>query len=1311
MHEEEKLRAFCYTKQQLFEVMLHIEEDTLMHWLHPQDGRILLTLYRKDDTWWMKQSIELHLSYQSLKLAHAYTIAWDNEQALLYFTCWNQASLHYTFIELPKRGSITIGRRQGDIRCTHALLSALHARLWREGEEWIIEDLHSTNGVYVNRVRCQKQVLHLGDCVDMMGMQLLFGTDFLAVSHVSSLYIAKRLSPFHAKEELVLPALMPQPNVQVMRIYEHYEIQPITLKDPIALPQRQFQPLLYLIGPSLTMCFGSFASSLCMVYQALDNDHQLGTVFPSLFLSFTMLAGTLIWPLLTRRYEKRKEKETLQRRKYLYQTYLNEQKKAACALLAQKEQSLRQLYQPSDSGQPLWQLALPQDRLFLCLGIADCSIPAPFLTSEESMRLHMDECILLRDAFMRKPWLLKQIPIIRECPRLEVIEIMGAQDTLLNYAQYLLLHHVLLYPPQSALLVLALDDERRPFPHFLPHQFSESRYRFLCSDQKNLPDVLAHLKESKLPILMLSFLPVATTFFTRYGQELPMALCAFHPTDVPNIVLSLKDEQGQLGEQRLHWQREAQFSVLIQRLSNIAYESSANSFPKQLSFFAMFHYARPTQFHIAKHWFDINQEGTLCASLGVREDGTRMELDLHERVHGPHGIVAGMTGSGKSELLISMLLSLAIRYHPYDCAFVLLDYKGGGMAKALQRLPHTLGIITNLDGSLIERSLLSLQAELERRQRIFAQVMDEQNCESMNIDLYQKLFHTHRVTAKIPHLLIVADEFAELKQQEPQFMEQLIRMARIGRSLGIHLILATQKPSGVVDDQIWSNARFHICLKVADKADSLDMLKREEGAQIKTVGRFYLQVGYDEIFTQGQCAYAKAPYDPDDKGVGKVLLQEMKSDGSIRREWKRETTQTHEPSELDVLIHEINLLAEAHDIQPQCVWLPPLQAALKQSDLPIGAFALADDPWHQRQFPILLSAHPSNTLLLAQSWKESFAALKTWASAYLNRQVNLNMHIVLVDGTYDHALRQLELPCIYANVSVDEQEDVFFLMNKLTQVRAKRETSTQWLLVIHHVSALLEQYEQGEEWLLRLAKDQGGCGIHLLLTARSSSELTARLLRHFPEQFVFRLQDENEHRCLLGKERRLGNTPLQALWKQEDQVYVVQFAQAMRIVKSVSSAFRLTMPQLSKRLSYQCFYRDVTQFFIGISLSERTCLTIEPQGLWILCGNERHRHLRMWKQIVAQYHYPIRFLDSLVQAKQIGMEILSVSPSQLSIQFQDPLGLKAKEAGQVLWYGNDFAAYRYLWGYETMASMERVMKGQGLWLREEVIPFQPVSEL
>lgn len=232
-------------------------------------------------------------------------------------------------------------------------------------------------------------------------------------------------------------------------------------------------------------------------------------------------------------------------------------------------------------------------------------------------------------------------------------------------------------------------------------------------------------------------------------------------------------------------------------------------------------------------------------------------------------MIAGGTGSGKSEFIISYILSMAINYSPDEVAFILIDYKGGGLADAFVDkkkgiyLPHVVGTITNLDGASINRSLLSINSELKRRQTVFKNAKSATEEGTMDIYDYQKLYRLGKVSEPMPHLFIISDEFAELKKQQPEFMDELISTARIGRSLGVHLILATQKPSGVVNDQIWSNTKFRVCLKVASKSDSQEMLKRPEAAEIKNTGRFYLQVGYNDFLQWDKLA-----------GVVLVIFQE-----------------------------------------------------------------------------------------------------------------------------------------------------------------------------------------------------------------------------------------------------------------------------------------------------------------------------------------------------------------------------------------------------------------------------------------------------
>ena len=160
------------------------------------------------------------------------------------------------------------------------------------------------------------------------------------------------------------------------------------------------------------------------------------------------------------------------------------------------------------------------------------------------------------------------------------------------------------------------------------------------------------------------------------------------------------------------------------------------------------------------------------------------------------------------------------RFTQFKFLLVLVDMVDPILAKEAlptMDLPHLLGTITNLDGAQSMRALASINAEIHRRERLFGQYGVN------HINQYQKKFKLGEATEPLPHLFLISDEFAELKVNQPDFIKELVSIARVGRSLGVHLILATQKPSGVVDDQIWSNSRFKLALKVADRGDSMEM--------------------------------------------------------------------------------------------------------------------------------------------------------------------------------------------------------------------------------------------------------------------------------------------------------------------------------------------------------------------------------------------------------------------------------------------------------------------------------------------------------
>lgn len=247
------------------------------------------------------------------------------------------------------------------------------------------------------------------------------------------------------------------------------------------------------------------------------------------------------------------------------------------------------------------------------------------------------------------------------------------------------------------------------------------------------------------------------------------------------------------------------------------------------------------------------------------------------------------------------------------------------MANLFKDLPHLLGTITNLDGSESLRALASIKSELARRQRIFNEIGVN------NINDYSQAFLSGDAKKPLPHLVIISDEFTELKSEQPEFMAELVSTARIGRSLGVHLILATQKPSGVVDDQIWSNSKFKLALKVQNSSDSNEILKTPDAAQITQAGRAYLQVGNNEIYELFQSAWSGAKYSKETikKGFDEriytinIMGQKELVNAYFGNKSEKKALQL---TQLDAMVLYIKTVYEREQaVVIERPWLPPLE--------------------------------------------------------------------------------------------------------------------------------------------------------------------------------------------------------------------------------------------------------------------------------------------------------------------------------------------------------------------------------------------------
>jgi DNA segregation ATPase FtsK/SpoIIIE-like protein len=289
----------------------------------------------------------------------------------------------------------------------------------------------------------------------------------------------------------------------------------------------------------------------------------------------------------------------------------------------------------------------------------------------------------------------------------------------------------------------------------------------------------------------------------------------------------------------------------------------------------------------------------------------REPRDLHffADADGVHGMIAGSTGSGKSELLMTFILSLAIRYDPSVVNFVLIDYKGGAAFDPFVNLPHKVDLVTNLGESGVARMFAAITAELNRRQEI------NQRTNMKDIVRYRREGLHQRHDDNYPHLFIVIDEFAEMISNNKEYQAQLDSITRLGRALGVSLILAAQRPKGVTD-QMQANIKFRICLRVETPDESRELLQRPDASYLPSIpGRGYLKVG-SESLENIQIAYTGAPYndygdyDPLEHYEGVPIIWEDDLDSEV------------EVATFDVMVQRMAKLArERHGDQPK--WRKP----------------------------------------------------------------------------------------------------------------------------------------------------------------------------------------------------------------------------------------------------------------------------------------------------------------------------------------------------------------------------------------------------
>ena len=1158
----------------------------------------------------------------------------DNEYVILY--CSPTMDQNIKWLHVKKEGEIVIGNdSKAHINYNYPLVSKQHARLIYNQGRWVIQDLNSKYGTYANNVAIGTKPLQYGDIVFIMGLKIIVMKDSILVNNIGN-FLKFDMNTFDIQYPVVQHQTeMDNPDEEGIEFYKEDDyffraprfktmIEPVNIKidPPPAKPQEDKTPIIYTVGPMMTMAMMSVAMGYSALSGVIDGSRDLSSALPTLIMSFAMLMTMLLWPILQKRYQRKQRKKQEKLRQERYTEYIQEKRKLIDTEMKVQRQILIDNYVPLSvtkdiiysKKRNLWEREIEQaDFLDLRLGMGNAELRGNVSFPEEHFSLEDDN--LLQEVYKlgAESHTLENVPISLSFVENRITAIIGMATIKQQFIEGLLLQ-MMAYHSYEDLKIILLTNEKNEstwsYLKVLPHCWSNDKTtRYFASnidEAKEISLVLEQEIQARKYKDNNGNRELNTLDYTKYQPyyviitddykmvrdiELVKDVCELEVNigfslvvisprlvNIPNeckTFISIGDKKSGVFQNELVSNKQKEFIADFDQtlniyecckiLANIPIDISKEnqSLPASLSFLEMYNVGMIEQLNILNRWKSNDPTKSLAAPVGVDKHQELFKLDLHEKFYGPHGLIAGMTGSGKSEFIITYILSMALNYHPYEVSFVLIDYKGGGLTGAFEnketgiKLPHLAGTITNLDTIEMNRSLASIQSELRKRQRIFNAARDNLNESTIDIYKYQSLYRKGLVKEPVSHLFIISDEFAELKDQRPEFMDQLISTARIGRSLGVHLILATQKPAGVVNDQIWSNSKFRVCLRVQDKSDSMDMIKCPDAASLKNPGRFYLQVGYNELFTLGQAAWAGAQYYPTEKRKKKVdqSVNFLDNVGNYIKTFdtkQNEVIVESQGEEITNIVNYIVKTAREQKISIPQLWLPKIPNMIYIENLKekykvqsqkndinpiIGEY---DDPDNQKQNVLTLPiSREGNTIVFgsAGSGKELMLTSIVYSTIISHDSKEVNFYIMDFGAETLTMFRNApHVGDVILSTEKEKVDNLFKLLKGTIEERKKifvdyngsydfyinhgGKQIPMIIVMINNVEGFLDTYNEHEEILGQMTRDCLKYGVVFILSTSGPNTVRYRLRQNFKQNVVLQFNDSSDYGSVIPGVRK-----------------------------------------------------------------------------------------------------------------------------------------------------------------------------------------------
>lgn len=1065
--------------------------------------------------------------------------------------------------------------------CTFCLsnqrISSRHAKITFESGKYRLTDLESKNHTFVNGRRISTHYLKDGDRIQIGCYEIVYEQGELTFFNTGA---DLRLNLDAGAIMCRYPYFRRSPRLGAI-----YDPQPIEVQAPPNICEKPQINWFTVLLPPLVMVGVSVASML------LSGGSMMTLLYLLPMTLVTLFTTIIAYTSQVRKYRKEKIKKEESYQEYVEQicSKVEEAYQQQHSIINRANPETSYCYDiVSERMRRLWERAA-EDEDFLEVRLGKGMLPLRI-----ELRLPMagigeeihPELLRLQD-FLKNMGNVKDIAITLPLKRAGAVGVVGNRQVGIKVVQnavvQLTTHH-----SYGELKLALIADERSygdwSWIRWLPHTWSDSHHiRFVSSDKKQAAELLEYFEDilkkrmdavsqkryqenSLLPHLVFiitdpvltegrEFLRLLASFGTEVGasafllfdsiNKLPKECDWFVEVNNSGGSVYAKSDSGD--KRMFTLDAFEEYEKFARAMSPIRDRDAGRSsnLPPSVTFFQGYGITDVTDLHILQRWAAARPYQSLAVPIGEKENGKAFLFDIHEKAHGPHGLVAGTTGAGKSEVLQTYILSMCANFSPQDVSFVLIDFKGSGLAGALKGLPHVAGVITDMDEN-IQRNLFSLEAEIERRKKLFADVSNEER-KLQDIYEYQKEYYSGGLSEPLSHLIVVIDEFTELKSRFPDFMEAVERASRVGRTLGIHLILATQKPGGSVSDEIRANSNFKWCLRVKE-GESKEVLGRAdaEGIPQEYPGRAYIQVGNNEIFELVQTYYSGA--DICKKGEDHLVQVSFVNPMGHREMVKigQANEQTVQGKELLSLVKHISSQSEEMKIPAaRKIWENSLPTRFTLSEIPdtksesllSAVIGLIDDPRHQQQYPCAIDFDEGHMIIYGASGTGKTTLLQTLILSLAEHYTPEEVHIYVMDfGSWSMKNLQ-DLPHVGDVANGNEKEKLINLVRMLTEeldgrkllfagsnagnFKAYRQISQRALpailTVIDNFAPIREAYPEIEDALIRLSREGSGFGMYFVVTASAlSGNISYQMSQNFRQAIALQMVEKADYRDIVG---------------------------------------------------------------------------------------------------------------------------------------------------------------------------------------------------